>query len=94
VFLTFGSDRLVEAGLLAGWALKTGGFPKLLLVDVVAVGILIFLSLNIRSFYARLGFRKIGRAAFVFILVHYFVVIIAVVYNNVLSTFISYFVNY
>jgi hypothetical protein len=94
VFLTFGSNKLAEGGLLAGWALRTGGFPKLFLVDMAVVGALIILALNVRSFYARLGFQRMGRAAFVFILVPYFVIIIAVVYNNILSTFISYFPNF
>jgi hypothetical protein len=93
-FLTFGSDNLSEGGLLAGWALRTGGFPKLFLVDVAVVGTLIMLALKIRSFYAKLGFQRMGRAAFILILVPYFVVIVAVVYNNVVSTFISYFPNF
>jgi hypothetical protein len=84
VFLTFGSyPQVIEGGLLAGWALQSGGFLKLFLVDVVCVGTLMVLAISIQSLYSRLGIRGLGRAAFVFLLIPYFIVSMAVIYNNI-----------
>ena len=83
-----GNSQITEIGLLAKWALQTGGFPKLLLVDMVSICTLIFLAIGARSLYTKLGFNGFGRAAFVLLLIPYFVVIWAVVVNNVLLTFI------
>lgn len=83
-FLTFGSNpQVVEGGLLAGWALQTGGFLKLFLVDIACVGILIILAISMRSLYSKVGVRGLGRAAFVFLLIPYFIVSMAVIYNNI-----------
>ena len=83
-----GNSKISEIGLLAKWALQTGGFPGLLLVDMVSIFTLIFLAIGARSLYTKLGFNGFGRAAFVLLLIPYFVVIWAVVVNNVLLTFI------
>jgi len=46
-----GSNQVYEAGLLARWALQTGGFPKLLLVDTASIGMLIFLAVCAQFLY-------------------------------------------
>ena len=88
-FLTFGRHgHVAEAGLLARWALHTGGFLGLFLVDAICIGILILLAVGLRSLYSRLGFNGYGRTAMVFLLTPYFVIIMAVVYNNILLSFV------
>jgi hypothetical protein len=83
-FLTVSNNpNLVEGGRLAGWALQTGGFFKLLLVDAAAVGGLVILAVGLRAWLSRLGYQGFGRTALVFMLVPYLVVILAVVFNNV-----------
>jgi hypothetical protein len=83
-FLTFGGPDLVEGGRLAAWALQRGSFSGLFLMDALTVGTLIILAFSLRSLYSRLGFRGLGRTAFVFLLMPYFVVVMAVVYNNII----------
>ena len=83
-----GSNQVYEAGPLAGWALRIGGFPELLVIDTISIGVLILLAVGARFFYARLGFPGFGRTAFVFLLIPYSVVIMAVVINNILLTFL------
>jgi hypothetical protein len=88
-FLTFGHrGHVSEAGLIAGWALQTGGFLRLFVVDAGLIGALILLAFALRSLYTRLGFRGFGRTALVFLLIPYFVIIMAVVYNNILLSFL------
>lgn len=81
------NSRVSEAGLLAKWALQSGGFFGLLIMDLVCVSIIIGLAIGVRAFYKRLGFNGFGRAAFIFLLVPYFVLIMAVVVNNTILTF-------
>jgi hypothetical protein len=81
------SDQVVEGGPVAGWALRTGGFGRLFIVDAVIILALILLAIAVRLIYARSGFRGLGRAGFVFMLIPYFAVTLAVVYNNVLLAF-------
>jgi hypothetical protein len=83
-----GNQRVFEAGPLASWALQTGGFLKLFLIDGASMGLLILLALSTRLLYNRLGFPGFGRAAFVIVLAPYAIIIIAVVMNNILLTFI------
>ncbi|MBI4295518.1 MAG: hypothetical protein HY667_00225 [Chloroflexi bacterium] len=83
-----GSDHVYEAGPIASWALRQGGFGGLFLADVTAVGILILLALVLRSLHFRFGFRGYGRATFVIVLLPYFVVTLAAVFNNIILTFI------
>jgi hypothetical protein len=82
-FLTFGNPQVIEGGLLAAWALQTGGFLKLFLLDLVFITILILLATHLREIYSKFGFQGLGHTAFVFLLVPYFIVIMAVVYNNI-----------
>ncbi len=83
-FLTFGSPDLVEGGPLAAWALQKRGFSGLFLMDMLTVGTLIILAFSLRSLYSKLGFRGLGRTAFIFLLIPYFIVAMAVVYNNII----------
>jgi hypothetical protein len=89
VFLEVSTNsRLVEGGPLAGWALKNGGFFGLFLIDFLSVGSLILLGLAVRALYRKLGFAGLGRTALVFLLVPYLIVILAVIYNNILVSFL------
>jgi hypothetical protein len=76
-----------EVGVIAKWALRSGGFPELLLVDVGVICILIFAALAVRFLYARCGLKGFSRAAFTFLLIPYFVFIIGVVVNNIVVAF-------
>jgi hypothetical protein len=83
-----GRDDVYEAGMMANWALNTGGFLGLFLFDVVAIGVIIGLAFIFRARYKKAGLEGFGRAAFLFMLVPYFLVIIGVVVNNVLLAFL------
>jgi hypothetical protein len=88
-FLKLSSNPdLVEGGPIAGWALRTGGFGKLFLVDAAIVLSMIILAVGLRSLYTTWGFGGLGRAAFVILLIPYFVITLAVVFNNVLLAFL------
>ena len=71
-----------EDGLIAGWALRTGGFPLLFLADMIAAGTLSLVALGARFLYHRSGFKGYGRAAFVVVLVPYALRTLIVVVNN------------
>ena len=77
-----------EGGMLAGWALRVGGFGWLFLVDMGAVIGLSILALTARSVYFKFGYRGFGRAAFVVLLVPYALVAIAAIINNIVLTVI------
>ena len=83
-----GKAYVYEGGPLASWALQMGGFVGLLLIDVIAASALLLIALTVRFIYSRFGFRGYGRTAFVVILVPYAVVTMAVIFNNVVLTFI------
>ncbi len=83
-----GNNQVYESGLLANWALETGGFIALFLVDAASIGALILLAIGVRSIYNRWGFPGFGRTGFVFLLIPYAVIIMAVVINNILLTFL------
>lgn len=83
-----GSNHISEVGLLAKWALTTGGFPGLFVMDVICIGVLILLAVGVRHLYTRVGFSGLGRAAFVFLLIPYFISIWAVVVNNIIVVFL------
>ena len=82
-------DRVVEAGLMAKWALQTGGFLRLFFVDMIVISLLLLLAWGARLLFARLGFPGFGRVAFVFLLIPYAAIILAVVFNNVIVTFLG-----
>ena len=81
------NHQISELGLLANWALTSGGFIKLFLVDASAIGLLIVLALGVRALYNRFGFPGFARTAFIFIFVPYTVIIVPVIINNVFLTF-------
>jgi hypothetical protein len=83
-----GNSQVSEVGLLANWALQTGGVLRLLIVDAIVICTLIFLAISARSIYMRLGLSGFGRAAFVFLLAPYFVFIMGVIINNVVVVFL------
>jgi len=77
-----------ESGPLASWALRTGGFTGLFLVDMAAASALLLVAVTIRLLHSRFGFNSFGRAAFVVVLVPYVVVTMAAVFNNIVLTFL------
>ena len=84
--LELSGNQVYEAGLMAKWALKTGGFPGLFLVDVASVSALICMAAGARLLYRSLNLIGFGRAAFVLPIIPYFVITMGVVFNNVLVT--------
>jgi hypothetical protein len=78
-----GKAGVYESGRLAGWALAKGGFPLLLVVDMLAVAVLSLVAAGSRFLYARRGYSDYGRAAFVFVLVPYIVIVVYAVVNNI-----------
>ena len=81
------NPQISELGLLAKWALNSGGFTQLFLVDATAIGALILLAFGVRALYNRFGFPGFARTAFIFIFVPYTVIIVPVIINNVFLTF-------
>ena len=77
-----------EGGMLAGWALRVGGFGWLFLVDIGAIIGLSLLALAARSICFKFGFKGFGRATFVVLLVPYAVVALAAIINNIVLTVI------
>ena len=75
--------HIVESGPLAGWALRSGGFGLLLLVDIASIGILSLVAFAARYLFQRFGFKGYGRAAFMVVLVPYIVRLVIVIINNV-----------
>ncbi len=83
-----GKDNVYESGRMAIWALKIGGFPFLLLVDLIAAVVLSLMAFIARYLYGKHGFKDYGRAAFVFCLIPYIVVTAAAIVNNTILLFI------
>ena len=83
-----GKTYVQEGGMLAGWALRTGGLGWLFLIDMAAVAALALAAVAARSLCIRFGFDGFGRAAFVALLVPYAVVAAAAVVNNLVLTFV------
>jgi hypothetical protein len=81
------SHQIAEVGLVAKWALATGGFTELLAVDAAIIGVLILTAFGVRALYTHFGFPGYGRSAFVFIFIPYAVIILPVVFNNIIMTF-------
>ena len=86
-----GSNQVAEVGLIAKWALQTGGFLALFFVEMTVMVVLILLAMGARLLYSRWGFPGFGRTAFVFLLIPYAIIIMAVVYNNVLNALLVQF---
>lgn len=83
------NNQVTEVGLLAKWVLQTGGFLELFLVEMTVMVVLILLAMGARLLYTRLGFPGFGRTAFVFLLIPYALIIVAVVFNNILVAFLG-----
>ncbi len=81
-----GKPNVYEGGLLAAWALGVGGFPFLLVIDLLAIGILCLIAILVRNFYIKRGSRDYGRAAFVILLIPYIVVTCIAIINNIIMT--------
>ena len=77
-----------EGGLLAGWALRIGGFGWLFLVDIGAVFALALAAITVRQICFRFGYKGYGRATFVVLLLPYVIVAFAAVVNNIVLTLI------
>jgi len=86
--LELGRNKNVhEAGPLAGWALRTGGFGFLFLIDLTAACVLSLFALAARYLYSRYGLKGYARAAFVVALAAYVVRTGFVVVNNLVIGF-------
>ncbi|MFC1916405.1 hypothetical protein ACFLW4_06950 [Chloroflexota bacterium] len=83
-----GNKYLYEGGLLANWALRTGGFAALFLFDLAAISTLLLAALTIRFLYYKFGFKVLGRTASVVMLLPYVVITTVAVLNNVTLTFL------
>ncbi len=79
-----GRNDVYESGLIASRALAAGGFPFLLVVDIIAVAVLSLLAFVARLFYVKRGLQDYGRAAFVFILIPYVFVTAVVIINTII----------
>jgi hypothetical protein len=75
-----------EGGLLAGWALRIGGFGWLFLVDIGAVLALALVAIAVQYLCFSVGFRGYGRATFIVLLLPYAVVAFAAIVNNIVLT--------
>lgn len=84
-----GNPHAYEGGPLASWALQLGGFKHLFMVDMAALSALALAAIAIRFAYSKFGFKGFGRTAFVLLLVPYAVVALAIVFNNVVLTFMD-----
>jgi hypothetical protein len=86
-YIALQNANMYEDGPLAAWALRMGGFPLLLLVDIAAAGVLSSVAIVARFLYRRAGCKGYGRAAFVIILAPYIVRTVYVVINNIILGF-------
>jgi hypothetical protein len=86
-FFAMQNADVSEDGPLAGWALRTGGFGLLFLVDIVAAVVCVFIAVTARYLYRKSGFPGYGRAAFVFLLIPYVIRTTIVVINNFILVF-------
>ena len=81
------NHQISELGLMANWALNSGGFAQLFLVDTTAITLLALFAFGVRALYNKFGFPGFARSAFIFIFVPYAVIIVPVIINNVFLTF-------
>ncbi|MCX6013331.1 MAG: hypothetical protein NTV30_07980 [Chloroflexi bacterium] len=86
-FMLTKNENVAEGGLLAGWALKAGGFAGLFLVDICVISFLIGSAFILRRFINRNSFEASGRAFFVVLLVPYVVSTFTAIFNNIVLTF-------
>lgn len=55
---------------------------------MVAVSALLLIAFAVRLLYSKFGFNGFGRTAFVLVLIPYVVVTMAVIFNNIVLTFL------
>jgi len=82
------NNNVYESGLIANWALQKDGFRGLLLADILAIITVFTIAISARFIYAKSGFAGFGRAAFVVMLTPYVIVTMAVIFNNIVLTFL------
>ena len=75
-----------ERGPLAHWALQTGGFKGLFMMDILEVSVLFLLAVSARFAYSRFGFHGYARAAYVVVLTPFAVASIFATLNNLVRT--------
>jgi len=83
-----GNRYVFEGGPMASWALRIGGFPALFCADIIAASFILLVAIISRVGYNRFGYKGFGRAAFTVVLIPYVVVTMAIIFNNVVLTFI------
>jgi len=82
-------NQVAEVGPIAKWALETGGFLRLFFIDATVIAVLLLLASGARFLYTKWGFPGFGRTAFIFLLIPYAIFIFAVIFNNILVTFLG-----
>ena len=83
-----GNKNVFEGGPMASWALGLGGFPVLFCIDILVVSFLILVAITSRFAYTKLNCEGFGRAAFTVVLIPYVVVTTAIIFNNIVLTFL------
>ena len=82
-----GNNFVGEGGRLANWALETGGFAALFLMDIVAVTTMFTIAFTARYLYSRFGYGGFARIAFVVALLPYAIATAGAVFNNITLAF-------
>ena len=77
-----------ERGLISGWAIRMGGFAGLFLVNLSIIVAILLVAFGARFFYNKIGFKGLGRAAFVVVLLPYVIVATGVVFSNVIISLV------
>ena len=78
-----GKTDVYERGHIAGWALRMWGFKGLFLADLAIIGTIFLLAFGARFFYTKIGFKGLGRTAFVVLLLPYAIITTGVVLSNI-----------
>ncbi len=82
-----GGEFIGEGGRLANWALETGGFPALFLLDLTAVATMLAVAFAARRLYSRSGYVGFARITFVVALLPYAISTAGAVFNNIMLAF-------
>jgi len=78
-----GKTHIYERGRIAGWALRIWGFKGLFLADLAIIGAILLVAFSARFFYTKIGFKGLGRTAFVVMLLPYAMITTGVVLSNI-----------
>lgn len=87
-FLQINGDKTCETGLLASWALATGGFLLLFIIDLVSILFLITIAIIIKRVCQNSRFFGLSRTASILLLIPYATVTALAVCNNFVITFL------